>query len=67
MPFGPGVYDDELTEVREKVKAHGAVLVIFDGVKGSGFSAHLSLGLTLALPTILRSIAKQIEDSGETR
>jgi hypothetical protein len=64
MAFGPGKYDDELTDVRAKTRAAGALLLIFDGTKGSGFSAQLSLELTLKLPAILRDVARQIEAKG---
>jgi hypothetical protein len=64
VAFGPGKYDDELTEVRRRTAAAGALLLIFDGIKGSGFSAQLSLELTLTLPAILRDVARQIEEKG---
>jgi hypothetical protein len=64
MAFGPGKYDDELTEVRRQTRAAGALLLIFDGSKGSGFSAQLSAELTVMLPAILRDVARQIEEKG---
>lgn len=54
MAFGPGKYDDETTALREQTKAEGVLVLIIDGVKGSGFSAQLSGLLTLKLPAILR-------------
>ncbi len=35
MAFGPGKYDDLCTEVREKAKAKGVLVIIIDGDKGS--------------------------------
>jgi hypothetical protein len=64
MAFGPGKYDDELTEGRRQVQAEGALLLIIGGTKGSGFSAHLSLELMLRLQAILREVARQIEEKG---
>ena len=64
MPMGPGKYDAECTMMRERLQADGVVLIVFGGVKGTGFDAQLSALLTLATPQILRDLAKQIEDSG---
>lgn len=64
MAFGPGKYDELATEVRTKAKAEGVLVLIVNGVRGSGFSAQLSLDLTLTLPAILRDIANQIEERG---
>jgi hypothetical protein len=50
--------------VRREAKADGVLLLIVNGARGSGFSAQLSLDLTLALPTILRDLANQIEARG---
>jgi len=66
MAFGPGKYDDLTTEVRDKARADGVLLLVINGVKGSGFSAQLSPHLTLALPEILRDIANQIDQKGLT-
>jgi hypothetical protein len=64
MAIGPGKYDDVATEARTKTQAEGVLLLVVNGTKGSGFSAQLSLELTLTLPTILRDIAAQIEERG---
>lgn len=62
--IGPGKYDDVATEVRTNTKAEGVVVIVVNGARGSGFSAQLPLELTLTLPTILRSVANQIEGKG---
>lgn len=67
MAFGPGKYDPECTELREKIKAHGVLLMVFGGVKGDGFSCQASPEITLSLPQILRCIANDIEESGYPR
>jgi len=64
MALGPGKYDDLATELRTKTSAEGVVVLVVNGVKGSGLSAQLSLELTLTLPMMLRDIARQIEERG---
>jgi hypothetical protein len=64
MAIGPGKYDDLATDVREKTHAQGVIVLVIDGAKGSGFSAQLTMELTLRLPSILRDIAREIEESG---
>lgn len=64
MARGPGKYDDECTELRERLGADGLLLVVVRGVKGSSFCAQLSSEDSLLLPKILRTIANQIEQSG---
>lgn len=64
MAFGPGKYDDLASHARGIAQADGVLLLIVNGVLGSGFSAQLSLELTLKMPEILRDIARQIEESG---
>jgi hypothetical protein len=64
VPFGPGKYDAEVTELRERLKADGILLVVVGGERGPGFSAQLSFGMTVQMPRMLRAIAQQIEDSG---
>lgn len=64
MAWGPGKYDDLASHVRGIAEAEGVLLLVFNGTRGSGFSAQLPLALTLTLPTILRDIAQQIEERG---
>lgn len=64
MALGPGKYDDLCTLVRQKAKAKGALVIILDGEKGSGFSCQADLVVTLRLPEMLENIAKQIRESG---
>jgi hypothetical protein len=64
MAIGPGKYDDLCTMVREKAEAEGAIVIVFGGKRGSGFSCQADLEATLRLPDILESVAKQIRESG---
>ena len=66
MAVEPGKYDDLCTHVREQASAEGAIVIVFGGKFGSGFSAQVGDGATnLArkLPEILRAMAQQIEES----
>jgi hypothetical protein len=59
--FGPGIYDEVCTRVREETGATGIILVVFSGKEGNGFSCQASLEITLRLPAILREVADKIE------
>lgn len=61
MPLGPGKYDKECTEIREKTKAEGVVLIVFGGEDGMGFSCQVNAKIMFKLPEVFRIMAKQIE------
>ena len=61
MTIGPGVYDDEATQVRESTSAKGVVLIVVGGDRGSGFSCQAQEDVILDLPAVLRSLADQVE------
>jgi len=61
MTVGPGVYDDEATQVRESMNAQAVALIVVRGDKGSGFSCQAQEDVILDLPAVLRSLADQIE------
>lgn len=61
MSFGPGKYDEWCTVVRQETCAAGAIVMIFGGNKGTGFSAQLPGPLVGSVPSILRDIANSIE------
>ncbi len=63
MPLGPGKYDHLATHVREQAKALGAIVIVFEGDHGSGFSVQAPLNITLKLPALLRTVAADIEAS----
>lgn len=60
MALGPGKYDDLCTEVRERSKASGAIVIIFNGENGDGFSAQLPYEDIFKVPDILRQMAETI-------
>lgn len=58
---GPGKYDPECTELRERLKARGVVLIVEGGVKGDGFEVQLGAHALAVFPSVLRDMADQIE------
>lgn len=62
--IGPGKYDDLCTEVRDKAAATGAIVIVFEGRHGYGFSAQLNAVQLRVVPSILRELATQIELNG---
>jgi negative regulator of sigma E activity len=40
MATGPGKYDHWVTKIREATLAEGVVLIVLNGVQGSGFSVQ---------------------------
>lgn len=61
MSGGPGKYDDLCTAARDGAKAKGAILLVVEGDRGSGFSVQAPLRIIVSLPNILRTMADQIE------
>ncbi len=63
MAVGAGIYDDLCTEMREKADAAAAIIIIFNGYKGNGFSVQTSsLPLTITIPDVLEEIAYKIRN-----
>jgi hypothetical protein len=75
MPFGRGKYDAIATFVQEATDAEGAVVLVIEGVKGTGFSVNGTSEMIATLPALLRGLAAHIEgevssgngDGGATR
>lgn len=64
MALGPGKYDDVCAEVLLDTMAQCAIVIIVDGVKGSGFSMKTKDPRLLAtLPDMLEVMAKQIRNN----
>jgi hypothetical protein len=63
MSIGTGKYDAEAVRALRATHAHGILLIVIGGQKGSGFSVVMTPEVMLAadLPTILRNIADQID------
>lgn len=62
---GPGKYDDLCTEVRTKANADGAIVIVLNGDKGSGFSAQLPSEGFGALPQVIRALSLVIDQMKE--
>lgn len=71
-PFeGPGKYDEETTWVRERTSAELVVVLVANGIKGSGFSAQIQMPpdnedaarMFLATAVSLRAAADDMERS----
>ena len=58
--LGPGKYDDLCTAARRAADADGAILMIIDGARGSGFSAQLDPRNLDTLPEMLEEMARRI-------
>lgn len=61
MTVGPGKYDAVCTSVFEITRARAAIVIVFDGAAGTGFSVTSEGGLVLDIPKVLRNVADQIE------
>lgn len=61
MALGPGKYDALVTRIMDEAPAQGVILLIIDGVLGSGFSVQATAEITASLPTLLREVADGIE------
>ena len=62
MALGPGKYDELCTEVRERAQAAAAIVMVFGGKEGTGFSVQAPPELNLTLPSVLRNLAAMIEE-----
>lgn len=60
MPVGPGKYDTLCSYVRQEAEAEGAVVIVFGGKHGDGFSVQANAAITLSLPEILEQAAREI-------
>lgn len=65
MALGPGKYDELCTYVRLQASAAGAIVIVFGGDKGTGFSMQAEPALTLTVPAILERVAREIRESLE--
>ena len=64
MALGPGKYDALVTRIMDEAPARGVILLIIDGVLGSGFSVQATVEIAATLPALLREVADQIEKGG---
>ena len=54
MALGPGKYNALVTRIMDKAPAQGVILIIINGVLGSGFSVQATAKITAGLPTLLQ-------------
>lgn len=66
MPMGPGKYDAEVTELRQRLKANGILLLVVQGERGSGFSAQLSGEDVLACRMSCVNLLSKLRKAGST-
>ncbi len=64
MPLGSGRYGELCTEIRQRTKAAGVILIVIAGEKGEGFECQLPAGIAPQMPRILREMADKIEAAG---
>jgi hypothetical protein len=63
MALGSGKYDAVCTMVRE-ITGGGVIVIVLDGIYGSGFAAQTDAAALKALPDILENMAAQIRRDG---
>ena len=61
MASGPGKYDDLCTFVRVTAGARCAIVMVFHGNEGSGFSVQADPETLAVLPSMLRDMANEME------
>lgn len=64
MALGPGKYDPECTRLMVSEHAEAVLVIVIGGKQGGGFACQATPEITFSLPSILRNVAKQIEQSG---
>jgi hypothetical protein len=62
MANGAGKYDDLCTHVRATASALGAIVIVVDGNKGSGFSVQMHEDDLTRIPNILEMMARTIRE-----
>jgi len=60
MTHGPGKYDDLCTQVLIRSGGDGCIVIVFNGVHGSGFSVQGPERLLAELPSLLECLAADI-------
>lgn len=63
MSVGPGKYDVFCSQVRQDAYAEAVILIVMNGVLGSGFSVQAPQRMSEMIPQMLRNVAQQIEDA----
>jgi len=60
MASGAGKYNEECTKVRESTGADSTILIVTNGIKGSGFAVQATPADLVRLPDMLEMMAKKI-------
>jgi len=60
---GPGKYDEQCTYVREQTQAEGAIVLVLNGRRGTGFSVQGPLYVHELLADVLEHLAGAIRKS----
>lgn len=60
MPYGPGIYDDLCTYVRQQSQGTLTIVLVVDGARGSGFSVQGPPRLHDSVPEMLEDMARAI-------
>nr|WP_295083939.1 hypothetical protein [uncultured Roseateles sp.] len=60
MADGPGAYDYLCTHVRESAEATGALVMVFNGNLGSGFSVQAPSEIHAQLADVLEQVVQQM-------
>lgn len=55
-----GKYDPETAALLVALQARGVILVVVDGIRGSGFSVAMQPDALVRMPEMLESIAEQM-------
>lgn len=58
--IGPGKYDEVCTVARGMTKAKAVIVIVFDGINGSGFSVQAEDCMVTHLPELLERLATDI-------
>jgi hypothetical protein len=62
--IGPGQYDKLCSLVRSRARATGAIVIVFGGEHGNGFSAQLPPSDVASIARVLREVADEVERDG---
>ncbi len=60
--MGPGKYDAVCTVARGMSDAKAAIVIIFDGINGSGFSVQSEDCMVTKIPELLEKLATDIRE-----
>jgi len=63
--FGPGKYDEQLTQALKACNATQGMLIVFDGKEGPSFCSQVVMDILICLPEILRDLASRVEQDYE--